>query len=434
MASLACRSWEHARTACGRAAVFCHPSLLPFTVQSRHETIPLSPHHTLHVLLLSSLLAAGSAVAQSINIKVKNGVMTEAKAGASPNRYYPDWGKNIGEINFIMFDAWSTVPLRMPDRKLSIKLSSEPQVVELKSPTGKSTKAEIRLTAVYVLVQPNNLTSGPIAEWVPPGQPAPFCDKPYHRDESQTDMGFTFKPTSGQRCEQQPAASLSPSAISSAYVTVRGVFAQVKLSSASINTLQDGTYAGKVTYAIGEGKDLDFGSTPLSPIQSKTFDITLTAESDLKVFAPFRYAVLAPPNNDWKRVSAATPISSVKLPLYIQSRGPFSVTRRCSNGTASCELLGRRGGEQHAMGITVEVGVPGTFTATNGSVYQDAFLIQSHWGAGDQGVTVTPTKLGAMTGYVKFHALNTPELRQQIQRGGIIYRGTVTLMFDKVLE
>ena len=88
------------------------------------------------------------------------------------------------------------------------------------------------------------------------------------------------------------------------------------------------------------------------------------------------------------------------------------------------------------MPINVEFGVPGTLTAMNGAVSaQNQITIPADWGNGpEHTVTVRPTNVGAMAGHVRFHAQNTPELLEQIRLGGIRYTGTVTLMFDKVLE
>src|SRR5450830_1320132 len=109
------------------------------------------------LLLLSSLLAAGNAVAD-INITVRNGVMTKAEGDSSPNQYHPNWGTNIGEFNFgitpipeQLLVLWYENGGDYTGVRVSLKLLDGWKTVQLQSATGNSATAEIRLRAVSVL-------------------------------------------------------------------------------------------------------------------------------------------------------------------------------------------------------------------------------------------------------------------------------------------
>ncbi|MDD2046437.1 hypothetical protein [Pseudomonas putida] len=193
--------------------------------------------------------------------------------------------------------------------------------------------------------------------------------------------------------------------------------------------VKPGVYRGSVTYTLGAGGDFDFGNnvTALNG-NSVTVNIVLDVQHSFLLDFPlgFDRAVLDPPGgwSAWLDGGRVPPRLSSDLSMRLWSTGPFKVYKQCEYDVGDgCGIRNRRG-EEVALKVAI--------TLPYGIRYQgwqtvNKMALPTGQAAALELQSILPT----VNGPSQLHfEVAQDDLRPMLERGGELYSGKVTVIFD----
>ena len=318
------------------------------------------------------------------------------------------------------------------------------KTVALSNGRGQSANVRIRLTSFsgrYIL---GGVNASSVLNSLVANRNSGNC--PLLGFQAVASFSFTFE--AGLSSDGMRACYWEPSDLNNLYSSaeLRDVrFAYLLELASKPDGLPNGVYHGAITYSVGPGQDIDVGDASYASA-SETVAVSMAIQHDLKVTTQSGSSVvsaqLLPPEGRWSAITGkrVPQLSTVKIPLNIDTTGPFSVKQDGRlilvnpHAVNSAQVLRLSTELSFNQG---QISIPPGSTA----VLENGKLLFKHDFSRLMVAHITPDPAGRVVASVRFYFDTAASngaihegLAYQIRRGNQRWRGSTTLVFDSELN